>query len=267
MLGVTSLLAAALFAVSPAQHGPAQLHGPLDTGDASRSSNWSGYVVTASDTAAAPATFTDVTGVWTQPEVSCRVGSSAASGFWVGLGGFSEDSTALEQIGTSSDCRTSGRPTYYAWFEIIPSPPVLLSLKIFPHDKILGAVAVLNGQLLLELKDITRGRTVTKTVDVASPDLTSAELIAEAPSMCSTVDECQTVPLARFGRVTFSRAAVTGDGHTGTLDDPAWLTTPIVLVPDNSALATGNNQAGASPSALTADGRGFTVTWGISAAP
>lgn len=35
--------------------------------------------------------------------------------------------------------------------------------------------------------------------------------------------------LANFGSATFSQAAVTGDGHAGTITDPAWTATPITL--------------------------------------
>jgi hypothetical protein len=65
------------------------------TGTAEVSANWSGYVVSAPSTS-----YTSVTATWRQPTVSCGVtdaGSSAA--FWVGLGGYSQTSQALEQVG------------------------------------------------------------------------------------------------------------------------------------------------------------------------
>jgi Peptidase A4 family len=254
VFGTAALLAAAIFTGSP--------------GQVDHSTNWAGYAITALDGAPAPATFTDVTGMWTQPSVSCHVGTWAGSGFWVGLGGFSETSDALEQIGTSADCLTSGRPSYYAWYELVPAPPVRLSLRVEPGDRMLGAVAAIDGKIVLELKNVTRATRVTKTVDVAAPDLTSAEWIAEAPSMCDARN-CSTIPLARFGRIPFGRAAATGDGHMGTITDPAWLATPIVLVPAarQPAQLLPQNDAGASPSKVTADGRAFSVTWGVTAEP
>ena len=257
MFGTASLFAAAIFAAAPGAPGQAD-----------HSTNWAGYAITALEGAPAPATFTDVTGMWTQPSVSCRAGSWAGSGFWVGLGGFSAASEALEQIGTSADCLSSGRPSYYAWYEIVPAPPVRLGLHVEPGDRILGAVAWIDGRIVLGLKNVSRSTRVTKTVAVDSPDLTSAEWIAEAPSMCDARN-CSTIPLARFGRVPFARAAATGDGHMGTITDPAWLATPIVLVPaaGHPALLIPQNEVGASPSKVTADGRAFTVTWGVTAAP
>ena len=44
-----------------------------------------------------------------------------ASAFWVGLDGYS--STSVEQLGTDSDC-VSGKPSYYAWYEMYPNPSV-----------------------------------------------------------------------------------------------------------------------------------------------
>ena len=78
--------------------------------DTSVSSNWSGYAVAGS----APdvsTTFTSVSGQWVQPTASCTSSRSTYSAFWVGLGGFSESSQALEQIGTSADCTASGKAT------------------------------------------------------------------------------------------------------------------------------------------------------------
>ena len=72
------------------------------------SSNWSGYAVSG-------ATYKTVTGTWVQPAASCSTTSSTtASAFWIGLGGDSESSNALEQAGTEADC-TGGTASYSAW--------------------------------------------------------------------------------------------------------------------------------------------------------
>ena len=53
----------------------------------------------------------------------------AAAAFWVGLGGYNANSQALEQAGTASDCdATSGEPSYYAWYELVPDPSVTTKL-------------------------------------------------------------------------------------------------------------------------------------------
>jgi peptidase A4-like protein len=108
---------------------------------------------------------------------------------------------------------------------------------------------------------------VTKRVAVAQPDLTSAEWIAEAPSECFSSGGCDTLPLANFGSIVFSRVAATGDGHAGTLTDPAWVSSPIELSEQQlggpSALLPpqAGTPSGAVPGALSPDGRAFSVTW------
>ena len=175
-----------------------------------------------------PVTYTNVTGTWVQPKVTCAAGESY-SAFWVGLGGFAADSQALEQIGTESNCTASGRAVYAAWYEILPAPSIPIRMKIRPGDRITTAVLVQGTQVILQITNRTTHVRVTKRATVAAPDLTSAEWIAEAPSECSSSGLCQTLPLANFGAVAFTSSAATGDGHAGTISDPAWTATPIEL--------------------------------------
>src|SRR5436309_16057643 len=76
------------------------------------SSNWSGYAVTGVGSTATVAStsmsFTDVTATWTQPTAACTPGQSASAAIWVGLGGYTVGSNALEQAGTAADCSSSG---------------------------------------------------------------------------------------------------------------------------------------------------------------
>jgi hypothetical protein len=116
-------------------------------GDA-QSSNWSGYAVSDAATIGGSATvgsttllsYSSVTGTWTQPRAACTTGSATFSAFWIGLGGLAIDSQGLEQIGTSADCSASGAPAYRAWYEMVPAPPVRLTLKILPGDVITASV-------------------------------------------------------------------------------------------------------------------------------
>src|SRR5436853_2749033 len=91
-----------------------------NVGASAVSANWSGYVAQAA--AGAPAlALSDATGTWRVPRVNCaRRGTSAA--FWVGIGGSSAQSSALEQLGTSADCLPNGNAMYRAWTEIVPAP-------------------------------------------------------------------------------------------------------------------------------------------------
>jgi hypothetical protein len=237
------------------------------------STNWAGYALT-SVSADNPTSFVSVTGTWTQAKANCGTGDgNSASAVWVGLGGYDLSSQALEQIGTDADCNTSGPPSYYAWYELVPSPPVNLTIKINPGDVITTSVNVTGNSVLLQLKDRTRGVTFTKRATVNAPDLSSAEWIAEAPSSCSDY-RCNPLPLANFGTVTFSRiAARDSTGHPGTLNDPAWTLNSIQLVPqtrggfgffpgpDRGYVTYASTAGTSAPAALSSDGRSFMLSW------
>jgi hypothetical protein len=232
------------------------------------SSNWAGYAVTGTSSGGLPTSYTDVTGSWVQPKVSCTAGTASYSAFWVGLGGFSQQSQALEQIGTESNCDTAGHAVYAAWYEIVPAPSIPIKMTIAPGDRITAAVLVQDTQVTLQLTNTTQHVRVTRRVTLPQPDLTSAEWIAEAPSACSTSGRCRTLPLANFGSVAFARAAATGDGHAGTIAEPTWSPTLIVLGNATAGsfgpLAGGQpspGPPGAVPGTVSADGRAFTVAW------
>jgi len=240
------------------------------------SSNWSGYTVTGvgstGTTAASTMTFTDVTGTWVQPTATCAPGDTSSAAMWVGLGGYSETSQALEQTGTEVDCSIAGKATYSMWYEIVPQPSQAVKLKISAGDTITASVYVTNGtDVLVQLKDRTRHTSFTKHVTVAQPDLTSAEWITEAPSVCNQFGQCSTVGLANFGSVTFSKIATIGNGQGGTLMGTGWQDTPIQLIPQGRGRFFGNVQqsasstAGATPASPAAGcspaGCSFTVNY------
>src|SRR5439155_1186751 len=161
----------------------------------------------------------------------CTGRAGSYSAFWVGLGGYAEDSTALEQIGTSSDCSSAGSPVSSMWYELVPAPAVAVKLKIFPGNSLRATVTVSGTTVTLRLDNLTRKTFFQKRVTVAQPDLTSAEWVAEAPSSCTSRGRCTVLPLANFGNVAFTQATATGNGHVGTISDTAWTPTAIWLVP------------------------------------
>ena len=269
------VLPALMLAASPSGASPTPrtvaVHAPF-AGSVAReaSSNWAGYAV-LSPSAATPTSFTSVTGTWTVTSATCDAGgSTSASAFWVGLGGYSTSSQALAQIGTDADCSSAGGSTYYAWYELVPEPPVNLAIKIRPGDTITTSVNVSGDTVLLQLKNRTLRTVFTKRVTTSNIDLSSAEWITEAPSNCSRF-ACTPVPLSNFGTVTFSRIATIGNGHPGTLTDPAWFATPIQLVPhagggffpgpDRGFFSQSSTAGTAPPAGLTPDGRSFTLSW------
>ncbi|HEX4525447.1 MAG TPA: G1 family glutamic endopeptidase [Gaiellaceae bacterium] len=256
-IAVVTALVASLLAAGQAFAGTPEI-----------SSNWSGYVAVAADGAAAP-TFSDVTGTWIQPRATCSSGRSDAAAFWVGLGGNSSDSQALEQLGTSVSCDgNSSTPTYEAWWEIVPAASVPIRLKIRPGDRINAAVLV-NGQTVtMSLKNLTRHTRFAKTKTLTQPlDVSSAEWIAEAPSDCTPSGRCKAVPLTQFGNVTFTNAAAIGNAHAGTITDPAWAPIQIELISDGATSRFFGTSdplgpaVGALPSDVSADGRSFSVSW------
>jgi hypothetical protein len=175
----------------------------------SASSNWAGYAVHGT-------TFKKVIGRWTVPSATCGAGEATYSATWVGIGGYSEDSDALEQIGTELDCTAAGKVKSTAWMELVP---------------------------------------------------------VEAPSVCASSDQCQTLPLADFETTRFSRAEATStSGHTGTITDRRWDATKIALETDSGAPGfvserQGGDSAAATASALSAGGSAFSVSYETTTAP
>jgi Peptidase A4 family len=237
-------------------------------GTADVSSNWAGYAALAPDETSA-ASFTDVTGTWVQPKVTCVSGRNDASAFWVGLGGDTDASQALEQLGTGAECNGSSTvPKYDAWWEIVPAAAVTIPLKIMPGDRVNAAVLIKGQTVTMSLKDLTRGTRYAKTItETQALDVSSAEWIAEAPSACSSGGRCRAVPLTKFGTVTFTNAAAIDNAHPGTISDPTWTATPIELIaggPGGRFFGRGDvlgPGVGAVPGDLSTDGRSFSVAW------
>jgi Peptidase A4 family len=223
---------------------------PAVASAASASSNWAGYAVASVDPAT-PVAYTSVSGTWVQPVANCNASPAAFSAFWVGLGGDSDTSQALEQIGTESDCTAGGQATYGVWYELVPDASVRVKLKVYPGNRISANVTV-NGQLVIvNLKNLTRKTSFTKRLFMSAPDVSSAEWIAEAPSACTSSGDCWTLPLTNFGTVSFTSAKALAAGHGGTIVDPGWAAKAIEL----------QSFTGAVPSELSADGGSFSVTW------
>jgi hypothetical protein len=205
---------------------------------------WAGYVVRA-----VGGSFAEVVGSWVQPRVVCnRPGSSVA--LWVGLGGATSDSQALEQIGTSADCSQRALVSYSAWYQLFPAPPVELPLTIRPGDRLAAKVAVHGSALTVALRDFTTGASFSTEPRMRSPETDTAEWIVEAPSECFIT--CTQLPLAGFGRVVFADTSTTAGAHTGTIKDLGWTRRRLKMRPRG-----GRTAAVATP--LSANGSSFDV--------
>ena len=227
--------------------------------DTTASTNWAGYAVHRSGVH-----FRFVAGSWIQPQVTCNPGRASYSSVWIGVGGYDVSSPALEQIGTELDCTAGGRVISNVWYELVPAPARVTKLTVAPGDRIQASVAVAGHRVKLTLADLTRRRSFTKTVHVALLDTNSSEWIVEAPSACSSATDCQTLPLADFGSAAITGArATTTSGHRGSVTDRSWSATRISLAENARRLAgsPADRPVLAQPSALTADGTGFTVSY------
>lgn len=165
------------------------------------SANWAGYAVRKTGT-----TFRHVGGTWTVPAVDCTNNSGESySANWVGLGGYASTSKALEQLGTESDCSRNGTATYSAWFEVVPAAATSAKLTIKAGDVMRAGAAVRGTLVTLKMTNVTRAQTVTRTVRADTVDVSSAEWIVEAPSLCDAA--CTQGALADFGSTAFSATA------------------------------------------------------------
>jgi hypothetical protein len=119
-----------------------------------------------------------VSGAWRQPTATCTVGTPTYSAFWVGLGGFSTTSQALEQVGTQANCSATGRVTYSVWYKLLPAAPVTIKLPIKAGDGIAASVAVSTTNVTIRITNVTqKKKTFQKRLTMASPtpDVASAE--------------------------------------------------------------------------------------------
>jgi hypothetical protein len=231
------------------------------------SENWAGYEATNGTS-----NFSAVSGSWVQPTATCTSQSPTYSAFWVGLGGGGQSSSALEQIGTQSDCTAAGATEYYAWYELVPKAPVRLDMTVGPGDRMYARVTVSGTTVHLSLENQTTGASVDRTLQMSNPDTSTAEWVAEAPSQCMTgLQDCTPLPLTDFGSVRFSNAYATSNGHTGSIGDSSWSTQAIALAPSDGSSYAGyggygasGNTAGAQPSSLSSGGSEFSVSYSAS---
>ena len=233
-----------------------------------QSSTWAGYVASKKGVR-----FKRVAAFWNVPTATCTPGQRTYSAVWVGLGGYHSRSTALEQLGTESDCRADGSAAYSSWYELVPSAAHSATLTVHPGDQMAASVLVSGRAVRLRMVDLTRGTSFVKHLRSRELDVTSADWIVESPSACNSEDRCHTLPLANFGAVGFALGTATASGgHEGTLRDPAWGLHALDLVADpQRSVGPGfagppqsgaGHGAGATPGALDAAGDAFAVTYG-----
>ncbi len=226
--------------------------------DASLSTNWAGYAVHRPGVR-----FRNVTATWKQPAAHCTAPNVTYEASWVGIGGYSSSSNALEQVGTELDCSAAGAVHSGAWYEVVPAPSKRIAMTIRPGDTVTASVTVVGHRVTLTIVDRTRRASFTKRLTVAAVDIRSAEWIVEAPSGCFSDNSCRTLPLTDFGTESFTAAgATTARGRRGSITSSMWGRSKITLAPVGRGLISSGSGARAVPSALTHSGSSFMVTYG-----
>src|ERR1700733_4136515 len=143
---------------------------PAALADTTQSSNWAGYAIHRDGVS-----FSKVIGAWRQPDATCTPGTPSYSAVWVGIGGYSITSDALEQIGTEVDCSATGRVASSAWYELVPAASQSIKLIVRPGDELNASVTVTGHKVDLTLNDLTRHRKFTKNLRASVVDVSSAE--------------------------------------------------------------------------------------------
>jgi hypothetical protein len=122
-------------------------------------------------------------------------------------------------------------------------------MTVKPGDQMSASVTYIgNNKFTMKITDVTRKETFSITQTEAGAQRSSAEWIVEAPSSITGV-----LPLADFGKVTFTQASATINDVTGPIDSSSWQHTAINMVKPSGALK-------ASTSGLTDSTSGGSTT-------
>jgi hypothetical protein len=141
---------------------------------------------------------------------------------------------------------SAGDVTYQAWIEMLPASSRPVALSVTAGDSVTVSITQTGASdWQIAMKNNTTGERYATTVKYASTN-SSAEWVQEAPSVGRGV-----VPLDNFGTLTITGASAVRDGKK--MDLRALDAHAITMI-------NGARQAIATPSAITADGSGFSVT-------
>ncbi len=176
--------------------------------------NWSGYVLPTFQTKEKHYTVAQAT--WILPEVFFD-GVESASLSWIGIGGFCKNEKCkqvdetLIQLGTEQDALSDSETQYYAWYEMLPGAEIHTTLEVNPGDVVTASLSCAGKckkkqSWTLSMTDETTGNSWSQVVTYKSSKL-SVEWIEEAPTGGGGI-----LPLADFGKVTFSQATADAAG-------------------------------------------------------
>lgn len=212
------------------------------------SPNWSGYI----DDSPNGRRYTAVRASWVQPTVTCPTATVEPKvALWVGLDGNVNGS--VEQDGTEAQCTAKGVVHYSTWWYMYPSKHAAGG-PIEPGDHVTASVTYDDGTYTLTVTvadDPAASFTTEQTCGATTCPRTSAEWIAE--DQCCAETPSGYYPLADFGHLEMSDAAVTSGGVTGVISTFPHVASDIVDPADSTTLA----HAGA----LDPGGAGFRDSW------
>jgi hypothetical protein len=259
VLGVSLVLVACGGSQAVSRQATALYHArPILTVGANQSNNWSGYNQGALEQGGK--TFHSIAGNWTVPTATPRKsGEAEYSATWIGIGGGCVDAACtatdgtLIQDGTSQDIDSTGRASYYAWWELIPAPSVNLSscspdasCTVAAGDHMTSSIAsAANGLWTMSMADTTRGWTWSMTISYSSTE-GSAEWIEETPVVIDSSGKVTVGPMPNLSTTNFDLS--TTNGASAGLKSSE----QIQLVDLNRTVI-------ATPSAPDPDGDGFNV--------
>ncbi len=248
-VSVLTVLLLSLPAAASSAAPQAFFHPPIVALDANHSTNWSGYnqgIVEQGGTG-----FHAVSGTWMVSTATAhKAGENEYSSTWVGIGGGCVDAgctatdATLIQAGTEQDVDTSGGAHYSAWWEIIPSPSIRVSLPVSAGDRISVAISeTLPTVWNIAMTNLTTGQSWSTMTPYASSYAT-AEWIVEIPVVVDGMGTVGVAALPNLSRVTFDNGSVNSV-------NPGLRTSEAIQLIDASG------QVLASPSSPDADVDGF----------
>ena len=222
VLAASIVMGASLASGNEGAAGVASSHGSLLHlvkpglgANANESNNWFGYNQGSQERGMK---FHSISGDWTVPTAKQHTkGQAEASSTWIGIGGGCVDAgctkgdQTLIQTGTEQDVSAAGKPSYSAWWEIIPSPSTTIAnMQVRPGDHMRASIieAPRGSEVWhIALQDLTRHESFKKTVPYSSTYAT-AEWIEETPIVIGTNPGLADLPT--LSRTTFDSAKVNG---------------------------------------------------------
>ncbi|MFZ5855106.1 MAG: G1 family glutamic endopeptidase [Chloroflexota bacterium] len=211
-------------------------YGQVVRGVVTQNPGWAGYV-------AAGGPFSLVTGTFTVPTIRPSTTRSDVA-TWVGIGGVAGNDQLIQAGAWETyDPATGQTPDVYAWWEVWPALPAQrVAVPVSEGDTLTVSIwREASGRWMIVIVNDTQGLVTGAEADYQGAAW-SAEWIVEAAIDLTTGAQ---LPLAGFTPVSFSGIGFTGS-ETSTF--PLW----------TYDLMTGAKRT--VPSAVSSDGRSFTVT-------